>query len=396
MLRHRFSFLLLSVIVCLAMPSSVQARLRPIFEDYQIVERSELIVVGAIKEGSIKYVEHDNGGPDYSPTWEHQAILIVREVLKGTCDEKEISLVIHYGLDPEIDGKLVRHGIILNQNATAGAAHGAIQIEDTANSMRGGPPLTVDARQDHMWFLRRLSGQDGEIVGTGSYGIKDPQDVATLSMKPFARCLLDRNPEAAVRQQMAADSTIAARAMRFLDHCEIERIKPVPDVDERAQRLIPYFLSSEVSYEAEKALKAIGPEAGPYLMAVYQRSRDAEVRRHVIGMWGSIRWPGCADILIQLLKTGSDHQHADGEILLLAEPSPDKEMDFNNAATTAIWTLGEIGEVKAIEAIEMNRSRWASMGAGYRNSVETCDGVLKRLKAARAATQPGAAPPEKQ
>jgi hypothetical protein len=93
---------LLMLVLCARI---AHAWLRPTYEDATVVERSELIVVAHLKEGSIQHVPHKRK-PDEGASWEHHAILVITKVLKGKCDTAEIPIVIHYGLTPRAgDGK---------------------------------------------------------------------------------------------------------------------------------------------------------------------------------------------------------------------------------------------------------------------------------------------------
>src|SRR5436190_1960847 len=122
-----------------SLASQAAAWIRPQFEDDEVVARSEAIVAGGIKEGSVRRVEHAKP-PGEGRSWEHHATLVVKRVLKGNVAEKEIPIVFHYGLDPIVD-----------------PATGAIRIADNGGKstmeLAGG-----DARGENLWFLRRRSG----------------------------------------------------------------------------------------------------------------------------------------------------------------------------------------------------------------------------------------------
>lgn len=83
----------LSSLICalLLYPIAAAAWLRPQYEDATVVDRSELIVVAHIKPGSTEYVPHKKQ-PDEGASWEYHATLVVSEVLKGKCDDKEIPI----------------------------------------------------------------------------------------------------------------------------------------------------------------------------------------------------------------------------------------------------------------------------------------------------------------
>ncbi len=60
------------------------AWLRPRYEDATVVGRSELIVVGRLVAGSIKYVPHARK-PDRGRSGEHHANLVISEVYYSLC-----------------------------------------------------------------------------------------------------------------------------------------------------------------------------------------------------------------------------------------------------------------------------------------------------------------------
>src|SRR5215471_9935943 len=67
-------------------------------EDITLVERSELIVVGRIKRGSLISAPPAPGFSQY-----HARLLITR-VLKGSNDDAEIPVIIYHGLTPDVGG----------------------------------------------------------------------------------------------------------------------------------------------------------------------------------------------------------------------------------------------------------------------------------------------------
>src|SRR5947208_2374335 len=89
------------------------------YEDWDVVERSQLIVVGRLKPESIERVPHSHK-PDEGASWEHHALLLVDEVLKGKVVVKEMPVVIHYGLDPVKSNRPVRE----QRNEPAGGGPG--------------------------------------------------------------------------------------------------------------------------------------------------------------------------------------------------------------------------------------------------------------------------------
>src|SRR4051812_30271718 len=169
----------LSALLLLALcPGAARAWLRSTHEDATVVERSELIVVAHLKPGSIQKVDHDKQ-PGEGRSWEHHATLVITTVLKGTCDKKEIPVILHYGLTP-----VERAG-----------DQGVVEIFDTGSSAAGGGSLVKDAGRDNLWFLRKRGGTFGREPGTSDFGVVDPEDVQPLNLKPYVLCYLGRDPE---------------------------------------------------------------------------------------------------------------------------------------------------------------------------------------------------------
>src|SRR4051812_40082511 len=103
----------------------------------------------------------------------------------------------------------------------------------------GEPPysLVKDAREDHLWFLRKLSGPFGREPGGDLYGIVDLEDVQPLSLKTYFLAYLADDPERAVGRQMLLTPEVKRRAQRYLDHLEIRRILALDDPRRRAEKL---------------------------------------------------------------------------------------------------------------------------------------------------------------
>ncbi len=190
--------LCLLMVALLANPAL--AWLRPHYEDAVVVERSELIVVARLKPGTIQYVPHKKT-PGSGASWEHHAVLVITEVLKGKCREKEIPIIIHYGLTPVVDGKVNRANFTIDIRRNRGdELKGLIEILDTGGSASFMNPFVKDAGKNNLWFLRKRSGTYGRKPGKGKYGIVDPEDLQPLELKDYFLAYLADNPENAVRE----------------------------------------------------------------------------------------------------------------------------------------------------------------------------------------------------
>jgi hypothetical protein len=381
-------------LLVIAFPSPAGAWLRDFFEDAQVVGRSTLIVVGAIKPGSIQYVAHP---PAAGMSWEHRATLIVRRVLKGKCEQKEIPVTIHYGLTPLIGGHFEHEGTGFNDFRPGRVDPDSIQIWDTGNSAQSGQPVVEDARHDYLWLLRRRSEMPGiRWDGPNNYGVIDPEDMQPLRFEDYLMCYLAADPESAVRAQLQKQPEIADRALRYLQHCEVQRIIAESDAARRVERLIPFaFREAQWGFNAEarKAIVEAGSVGGPYLMGVFQDTRDSQTRQDVIRLWGQIRYDGCVDTLAKLLE---DHDQFWGREKL--EPGWWKSMDgsahakyrndMRSETYYAVWALGEIGDSSATEAVRHTRRRWPDMNLDDHQIVDECDSYLARIGAPSPTTAP--------
>ncbi len=368
----RRPLLLAAVILCLAAPLC-RAWLRATCEDEAVVGRSDLMVIGTVKDGSVRYVPHADDGRGRS--WEHQLTLSVSEVVKGDDRRAELPVTVDYGLDPIVGRAAVDRG----PTSRPVDVTGPLSIHDTGNSDRGVGPILADARQPNVWLLRR--GADGR------YHVTDPEDVQPLARKAYLACYLSPDPEAAVRAYLQRDPAVAASATRYLAHLDVQHIADEPDPARRAERLLPYFETRQrwgTHDEAADALTACGPASGPYLLGLYERTADAGLRERVIMLWGRTRYAGATDVLVKALTDADPFwaaQHLqpgwwndDKDPRLLAA-----RRDSYGIVYHAVLTLAEIGDARARPAVEATRRRWAAIAFENPQIVQACDAAVARL-----------------
>ena len=96
-MKHIAGLLPVFVLIVMFDTQCSASREGPWPDDIEIIERSDLIVIGHLQEGSIKFI------PKY-PVFEHGATLIVTKVLKGTVQGKEIPIVFNDSVIPLIGG----------------------------------------------------------------------------------------------------------------------------------------------------------------------------------------------------------------------------------------------------------------------------------------------------
>ena len=143
-----------------------------LFSDAEVIERSELIVLARIRVGSIKKMT--NVG-----SYEHSAILIVSHVLKGKFQERELPIIIHYGLLPVA----ARY----EKNMADGDATVRSPPEEPGETVRiyeDNPSLgffrpSGDVHTEQIWLLRHHSFPQAKdyFATTNRLGVWAPEDI---------------------------------------------------------------------------------------------------------------------------------------------------------------------------------------------------------------------------
>jgi hypothetical protein len=363
MIRALILSITLLLILC---PKVALAWERSTYEDATVVERSELIVVAHLKEGSILKVSHEKS-PVAGASWEYHATLVITKVLKGKCDEQEIPLILHYGLTPNVKD--------------------VIEVFDTGSDKGGS--LVRDASEDNLWFLRKRSGIYGREPGTGNYGVVDPQDLQPLESKPYFLCYLSDNPEAAVREYIRKNPDMAARGKRYLDHLEVQRILKTEDPGKRYDALLPFFLNHttwDMKGEIYDGMVACGNVAGERLRSVFTDPKHHDLRDTIIRLWRDMGYRPIAPILIDLLiqhdRFWKDQDLKKGWWNDWSDPELTKRrQDIYGEVYSAVYTLRSFGDPKAKDALEMTRKRWSAINFDNKQIVEECEAALRELAA---------------
>jgi hypothetical protein len=354
------------VLVTLACPAYAATRQRT--EDAVVVEQSDLIVVGHLQDGSVKHIRN-NRKPTEGSTIDHYATLVVRKVLKGESKAKD--LPIHFrGLYPVVGGRSPALAIQDSENADR---RGTIEIRDGVFIVR----VVKDAREDYLWFLRKRT--DFHPYGADPiecYEVRRPEEIQPVMLKDYFQAYLAKDPEQAVKQQMAGNALVFERATRYLQHCEVQRILALKDPHERVAKLFPYYLENVRWYgkfEARQGLIACGAAAGPHLIELFNDPNHQQRRLDIISMWGEMRYEGAVDVLVPLLKA------ADPQVALAQ-----KHQELFSEIQYSIYNLGQIGDPRAIEAIQLTKQRWQNLGTDEsRRVVHSCDCALRVIAAKR-------------
>lgn len=307
----RYLITLSSLAFMLSYTTNLFAWLRPVYEDETVVKTAELIVIGHLEIDSIKYVPHNN--PISGRSWEHHAVLSIAEVLKGDLKEKEIPIIIHYGLDPVVGGYWEYDGSMVNlRGDRQDYPKDIIEIIDTGSSGSSLEPLVKDAGKDNIWFLCRKSASSEEISGNNNFGIAAPEFLQALELKEYILAYLTDNPEKNIRELTKNNKLIPESGKRYLAHKEVERILLVEDNEERVRALLPYFSRKTwwgQDNEANKVNQGIidcGKTAGKYLREMFDDPNYADLRENVLELMGK-----CGDLenipfIIHLLEKQSE------------------------------------------------------------------------------------------
>lgn len=379
--------LLFYLVVVLLCPHEAQARLRSTYEDATVVERSELIVVAHLKEGTVRYVPHEMV-QSVAKSGEHHAVLVVSEVLKGTLNRKEIPIVIHYGLTPTVGGSEVRRDEEGELDlGIQDPSSGAIEIRDTGNSQYGILPIVQDARKDCLWFLRKRSGTFGEESGQGNFGILDPEDLRPRAWRDYILAYQTADPEAAIKAYAARHPEGAEGASRYLNHLEIQRILQITDPGERYDRLLPHYLVSatwNMKSEAREGIIACGEVAGERLIDVFNDPAHAAFRRDIILIWRDMAYEESVPLLINLL-TKHDQYWATQSLdegwwnRDVGSDETRERREKYGEVYYGVSALRKLGSLKAHEILETTRDRWRSIGFDNPQIVEECEAALHEL-----------------
>jgi hypothetical protein len=348
------------------------------FEDADVVARAELIVVGAVKVDTVALVEDPGRGP-------HQTrfTLVVREVIKGKLDEKELTVAMMYGLNLRRDDQ--RFPRPTDSPVAMPEGGERLALCDTGNSSLQWEPVIEDVRQDCVWLLRR--GLDRTRPADDTFGIRDPEDVRPMRFRKYLECYLADDPEPPVRAQLQEQPEIAGRAMRYLAHREIGRILSEPDAVRRVERLLPYYQSRQTwagRAEAREGLINAGGVAGPYLEPLFDNPTDG-FDEDVVRIWGKIRYRAAVPRLIEVLHT-QDRFWAKQDLKPgwwnqdTTSKLTQMRREAYGAVCYSVIALGEIGDPAAREAIQLTWDRWAAINFENNQIIEACDQALKALR----------------
>ena len=317
--------------------------------DGELLDRSELILIGRLGGESVRKIMHRSG---YS--FENHATLVIKSSL------------------------LIRHTVDVRTKEDK------VRLEDNVTSS---PRRAIDdARQNQIWFLRKLQCGDGQLDAPWMWGISHIQDVQHIDLTEYFEILLPPEPEPKVRDYLKSHPQLAARAVEYLESCEVKRILNEPDPATRYQKLLPYYLGAaheSTRSMAHRALIGGGPESGPYLMAALQRYQRDRHRPDIISIWGSTGYTGCADVLVRLLdENHREYLYLQDRLERQGVPSVDPQ-DVRQLASevrAAIRALIAIGDPRAEQLLAETCRRWAEIPSAQPEMLEMCLSATESIR----------------
>jgi len=359
-----------------------------------VVDRSELIVVGHLKENSIQYVPHPSTAAEdqmmaedaqrygisnvahYPFSWEHHAILVVSEVIKGESTNAEIPIIIDYGLDVVFgrdarDGELEEIGGARREYPT-----NFVRIFQRQGSTMIFPetPVVEDASKDYIWFLRLGEGFASERMGeTNSLGVMGEQDIQPVNMKGYFESFLPDDRVDSVKAYAAAHPEVADRVQRWLDRlattAEWEAVKAIEDPQAKARRMAAYMRETTAPKgagmlygELRQEMPKLGADAVPELIEVLRAgmTNGENLNRPVLILFDIGRPAAPAvPVLCELLqKPGKTFQYyicsalkTAGDPKAIPFVRPILKLPDMQAATEAAEALEAMGDKDSFDAI---------------------------------------------
>ncbi len=388
----------------LFMPVAAHAWIRSRYSDPEVVQRAELIVVAHIKEGSIVYVPHvvkDGGGM----SWEHHGTLLVAETIKGTPSEQEVPIIFHYGLDPLLadgrrDADPRRPPRIPNQAAVD--PNSPIIVYDVGG--RDGP-VSGDIRQDQIWFLRAHESKDRPDDGrdsTDTLGLWDPQDVQPLELKPYFQAFLTDHPETKLKEYAIGHTPLAVRSQVYLDHLQIEAILKEPDINKRADMLLPLCLYTDERAEGPTQREAMfqmwqscGHIGVSKLVLIFDAPKYVAMQCSIMYEWANAQYHEAIPLLMAML--GKENKFWAGQTPAAQKAWVTKSSDYNT--TTAqnesrvrmeaiFYVFRQVPDVRTLPILKETKQFWDDVAAHVEDPrnlfSERCDDALMSIQNAAA------------
>ncbi|MEX2138850.1 MAG: hypothetical protein WD894_06285 [Pirellulales bacterium] len=355
----------LALVAYVASCPVVRADIPEFIGDGELVDRFELIVIGGLREDSVRPVRHPGGFRG-----EH-ATLVIKEVLKGKFKGQQIPLLIRHGLQVTIK-------------------EGKVELRSNSTSPMQWLPVAADARQDQIWFLRKRQGGDGRPDAPWMWSVYGSHEVQNVDLAEYFKLLLSPEPESKVRDYLKSRPQLAVRAVEYLESREVRRILKEPNPAIRYQKLWPYCLGAAHEATRSSARRALfegGPESGPYLMAAFQRYQHDRHRPDIIQIWARTGYTGCADLLVALLdENHRAYLRLHGRLEREGSESRINPQDVTQLASevrAAIYALAEIGDPRAEQLIAETSRRWREIPSAQEEILNACYSAMESIEQRR-------------
>ena len=303
----------------------VSADIRRHRGDAEVVNESDLIVVGHLKKGTLKRVDSER-------SHHHRATLVVRELLKGELKEKAIEITI-YSL--------------------------RVSTRDNSTSIGGGSDswgyvVVDDVQNDHIYFLRKTAGGDGK-TDEPSFFIRGNEDASKTEHTDYFKILLSDQPEVGLRKLLKTQPELANRAVEFLEYGELQQILAEPDPATRARKIMPFYLGA--THDSNRRIAGCslrsGPESGPYLMASLENCYDSRKRHEIISILASTRYRGAKNYIDRLIN----NNHLDLEHGRYSPEGSGDHKTFKNLTSEIQACRNYQGEIYELEEAELIKAK---------------------------------------
>jgi hypothetical protein len=351
----------LAIAASAASCSVARASMPRFVSDGELLDQSELIAIGRLEGKSVRKIAHPSGSSS-----EYHATLVIKSFFRGDLKDRQITLLIQHTVDVRTKEEKVR----LEDNVT------------------GWPRRAIDdARQDQIWFLRKIQSGDGRPDAPWMWGITHIQDVQHIDLTGYFKILLSPEPEPKVRDYLKSHPQLAARAVEYLESREVQRILKEPDLATKYQKLIPYYLGAahhSTSSTAGRALSDRGRESGPYLMAAFHNPLHRRQRPQIIQLWAGTGYTDCADLLVRLLdenhRTYLDlHGRLERDGLKSGVDPQDIER-LVSEVRAAVYALIAIGDPRAEQLLAETCRRWAEIPSAQPEMLEMCLSATESIR----------------
>ena len=166
--------------------------------------------------------------------------------------------------------------------------------------------------KDHIWFLRYSPTPNHPPdlrADQNVLGVSEPEELQPVELKPYFEAFLTAKPEDALRGYASGNSILATRSKTYLNHLAIAQIVKEPDVQKRAQLLLPYFLFTDDKNrppdQGEAALQlweSCGQIGAATLLPYFDNPKYKAMRSDIMGLWANAQYHGGIPVLVNLLN----------------------------------------------------------------------------------------------